>query len=40
MTNLRSTGPAGWRPFPGTWGIKGLPIEFDVVEKKAMAAAL
>jgi cytochrome P450 len=31
MTNLRTSGPAGWRPFPGTWGIKGLPIEFEPV---------
>lgn len=21
-------GPIGWRPFPGVWGIKGLPIRF------------
>jgi len=21
-------GPYGWRPYPGTWGLKGLPIEF------------
>ena len=21
-------GTFGWRPFPGTWGLKGLPIEF------------
>lgn len=21
-------GEIGWRPFPGTWGLKGLPIEF------------
>jgi len=25
----RSAGPGGWWPFLGTWGIKGLPIEFD-----------
>ncbi len=24
-----STGPEGWRPFPGVWGIRGLPIEFE-----------
>ena len=24
-----STGPQGWRPFPGVWGIRGLPIEFE-----------
>jgi cytochrome P450 len=28
--NLRSPGPEGWRPFGGVWGIRGLPIEFDV----------
>ena len=27
--NPRSPGPLGWRPFPGVWGIRGLPIEFD-----------
>jgi cytochrome P450 len=31
MTNLKTSGPAGWRPFPGTWGIRGLPIEFEPV---------
>ncbi len=25
----RRTGPSGWRPFFGVWGMKGLPIEFD-----------
>jgi cytochrome P450 len=29
ITNPRSTGPLGWRPFPGVWGIRGLPVEFD-----------
>ncbi len=24
----RTTGPQGWRPFFGVWGIKGLPITF------------
>lgn len=24
----RLAGAVGWRPFPGNWGIKGLPIEF------------
>jgi cytochrome P450 len=23
-----TTGPRGWRPFPGVWGMIGLPIEF------------
>jgi hypothetical protein len=22
-------GEKGWRPFPGVWGINGLPIEFE-----------
>jgi cytochrome P450 len=26
----RLAGPIGWRPFPGVWGIKGLPIRFEV----------
>lgn len=25
----KHAGPVGWRPFPGVWGIKGLPIEFE-----------
>jgi cytochrome P450 len=25
----KSPGPLGWRPFPGVWGIRGLPIEFE-----------
>lgn len=29
MRNPRQAGEAGWRPFPGNWGIDGLPIEFD-----------
>lgn len=29
MRKPRSEGPAGWRPFPGVWGIRGLPIAFD-----------
>jgi cytochrome P450 len=27
--NPRSPGPRAWRPFPGVWGISGLPITFD-----------
>ncbi|GGC13761.1 hypothetical protein GCM10011494_35790 [Novosphingobium endophyticum] len=29
IRNPRAAGEPGWRPFPGTWGIQGLPIEFD-----------
>ncbi|MEZ5743911.1 MAG: cytochrome P450 [Sphingomonadaceae bacterium] len=28
MREPHETGEPGWRPFPGVWGIKGLPIEF------------
>lgn len=31
VTRLTSPGPAGWRPFPGVWGIKGLPVEVESV---------
>ncbi len=31
MANPRATAEPGWRPFPGAWGIDGLPIEFDPV---------
>jgi cytochrome P450 len=26
----QSPGPDGWRPFPGVWGLRGLPITFDL----------
>ena len=29
LKNPRSSGPLGYRPFSGTWGLRGLPIEFD-----------
>ena len=28
MTNPKPAGEIGWRPFPGVWGLRGLPIEF------------
>ncbi|MCJ2177333.1 cytochrome P450 [Novosphingobium album (ex Hu et al. 2023)] len=28
MRRPHADGIPGWRPFPGVWGIKGLPIEF------------
>ena len=28
----RLAGKVGWRPYPGTWGLKGLPIEFTSAE--------
>jgi cytochrome P450 len=32
MRNPRTKGPQGWRPFPGAWGIRGLPVEFEMGE--------
>ncbi len=29
MKRPHKTGEPGWRPFPGVWGIKGLPIAFE-----------
>ncbi len=29
MLRPREEQPPGWRPFPGVWGIKGLPITFE-----------
>lgn len=29
LKNPRLIGEPGWRPFPGVWGIAGLPIAFD-----------
>lgn len=28
MRDPRLAGTFGWRPYPGSWGLKGLPIEF------------
>jgi cytochrome P450 len=41
LRNPRTTGPQSWRGFPGTWGIQGLPIEFDLAgaERKEVAHA-
>lgn len=30
IKNPRTSGPQGHRPFPGTWGLRGLPITFDI----------
>lgn len=29
IRNPRIAGPYQWRPFPGVWGLRGLPIAFD-----------
>jgi len=26
----QSPGPGGWRPFPGVWGVRSLPITFEI----------
>lgn len=31
LHNPRTSGPQGFRPFPGAWGIRGLPVELDLV---------
>jgi cytochrome P450 len=36
ITKPRSRGPVGWRPFPGVWGIRGLPIEFEPAEARVV----
>ena len=36
----RLAGMYGYRPFPGVWGIKGLPIEFTPAPRPAEAPAL
>jgi cytochrome P450 len=28
LRDPKLAGPHGWRPFPGIWGLKGLPITF------------
>ena len=30
LRNPTTSGPQGYRPFPGTWGIRGLPVEFEL----------
>ena len=32
LLNPKSTGPTGWRPFPGAWGVRGLPVTFELAE--------
>lgn len=38
MRNPRRTGKSGTRPFPGVWGLKGLPIEFTPAPRPDAAA--
>ena len=39
LLNPKTTGAQGYRPFPGTWGIRGLPITFDLADTKQKEAA-
>lgn len=39
MLNPRRAGEPGWRPFPGNWGIDGLPIAFDPAPAKESVPA-
>ena len=32
LRNPQTTGPLGYRPFPSTWGLRGLPITFDALD--------
>ena len=39
IKNPKLAGTFGYRPFPGVWGLKGLPIEFTPVPRPAEGAA-
>jgi cytochrome P450 len=32
LRHPRLAGEIHWRPYPGSWGLKGLPIEFEPAE--------
>jgi cytochrome P450 len=34
LVNPRLAGEVSWRPFPGVWGIKSLPIEFNPAPRR------
>jgi cytochrome P450 len=34
LTNPRLAGEVVWRPFPGVWGVKSLPITFDPAPRR------
>lgn len=38
VTNPKLAGGFGHRPFPGVWGLRGLPIEFTPAPKRAEPA--
>ena len=39
LTKPRLVGEVTWRPFPGTWGVRNLPIAFDAAPRRAEVAA-
>jgi cytochrome P450 len=39
IKNPKLAGTFGYRPFPGVWGLKGLPIEFTPAPRAAASAA-
>lgn len=39
ITQPRLAGEVSWRPFPGVWGIKSLPIEFEPGPRPASGAS-
>jgi cytochrome P450 len=39
ITRPTTTGPRRWRPFPGVWGMEGLPIEFVPADQLEQASA-
>jgi cytochrome P450 len=39
ITKPRPAGEASWRPFPGVWGLKSLPIAFDPAPRRPVQPA-
>ena len=39
MRNPELAGEPGWRPFPGAWGIRGLPIAFNGASQRQLEPA-
>ncbi|CAN7631418.1 cytochrome P450 [Phenylobacterium sp. LjRoot219] len=37
LRNPKLAGEFGWRPYPGAWGMMGLPIEFTPADKRVGA---
>ena len=40
ITNPRLVGEVTWRPFPGVWGIRTLPIAFEPGARRTGAASV